>query len=309
MAGTSGPPWAHSRRGWSDPPKTALACANGPFAEVAPGIFPYRKGVRPGGMRRRRPRASEPFYAPLRVGAALAPKSSTRCSVCSHRRLFSSLFEPARTLLDEGASEAAFWLGQRRLTLRHSFSPEYAAYWCRPAFRERAMAGNSRANRLPYFLQVIESMSTRVQHATESMELRVKRLDPNSVIPHYAHRGDAGLDLFSSEDIAIEPRTAGLVRTGIAVELPAGTEGQVRPLSGLALECSLTVLNSPGTIDEGYRGEICVVLINHGSKSFLVKRGTRIAQLVIQRRLEVEVIEVAALGDTSRGDGGFGSTG
>lgn len=152
-------------------------------------------------------------------------------------------------------------------------------------------------------------MSTRVQHVAELMEVRVKRLDPSSVIPHYAHRGDAGLDLFSSEDIVIEPSTSELVRTGIAVELPAGTEGQVRPLSGLALESSLTVLNSPGTIDEGYRGEICVVLINHGSKSFLVERGTRIAQLVIQRRLEVEVIEVENLGPTPRGGGGFGSTG
>ena len=141
------------------------------------------------------------------------------------------------------------------------------------------------------------------------MELRVRRLNPSSVLPRYAHRGDAGLDLFSSEDVAIEPSTAGLVRTGIAVELPPGTEGQVRPLSGLALERSVTVLNSPGTIDEGYRGELGVVLINHGSKSFRVKRGTRIAQLVIQRRLEVEVIEIEALGDTPRGHGGFGSTG
>lgn len=140
------------------------------------------------------------------------------------------------------------------------------------------------------------------------MELRVKRLDPSSVLPRYAHRGDSGLDLYSSEDITIEPSAAELVHTGIAVELPAGTEGQVRPLSGLALQRSLTVLNSPGTIDEGYRGEICVVLINHGSKSFLVKTGTRIAQLVIQRRLEIEVIEVATLGNTPRGEGGFGST-
>ena len=140
------------------------------------------------------------------------------------------------------------------------------------------------------------------------MVIHVKRLSCDSTLPRHAHHGDAGLDLYSSEEITIEPSTSVLVRTGIAVALPAGTEGQIRPLSGLAHDWSVTVLNSPGTIDEGYRGEIGVLLINHGRRRYCVKRGTRIAQLVIQRKVEVEVVEVQSLGYTSRGDRGFGST-
>ena len=140
------------------------------------------------------------------------------------------------------------------------------------------------------------------------MVIRVKRLERGATVPQYAHSGDAGLDLYSSENVVIEPKATSLVRTGIAIALPPGTEGQIRPLSGLALEWSVTVLNSPGTIDEGYRGEIGVILINHGSRRFFVKRGARIAQLVTHRRVEVKVLEVETLEDTPRGDRGFGST-
>lgn len=140
------------------------------------------------------------------------------------------------------------------------------------------------------------------------MVIRVKRLERGATLPQYAHRGDAGLDLYSSEDVVIEPKAAALVRTGVAIALPPGTEGQIRPLSGLALEWSVTVLNSPGTIDEGYRGEVCVLLINHGSRRFFVRRGARIAQLVTQMKVEVRVLEVESLDDTPRGDRGFGST-
>ena len=100
-----------------------------------------------------------------------------------------------------------------------------------------------------------------------------------------------------------------LVSTGVAIELPEATEAQVRPRSGLALKHSVTVLNTPGTIDEGYRGEVGVVLINHGATTFHVTRGMRIAQLVVQKRWTVEVVEVDGLTDTTRGTGGFGSTG
>ena len=140
------------------------------------------------------------------------------------------------------------------------------------------------------------------------MVIRVLRLQHGATLPRFAHSGDAGLDLYSSEDIVIEPNDSALVRTGIAIALPSGTEGQIRPLSGLALKRSVTVLNSPGTIDEGYRGEIGVVLINHGETQFCVKGGTRIAQLVVQRKVEVKVVEVESLDDTPRGDGSFGST-
>lgn len=141
------------------------------------------------------------------------------------------------------------------------------------------------------------------------MRLQVKRLDPQAILPSYAHAGDAGLDLFAVEATVIAPGAATLVRTGIAVALPSGTEAQVRPRSGLALRHSITVLNTPGTIDEGYRGEIGVILINHGAAEFAVERGMKVAQLVVSPRLHVEVAEVDDLEDTVRGARGFGSTG
>ncbi len=141
------------------------------------------------------------------------------------------------------------------------------------------------------------------------MQMRVKRLTPEAILPKYAHPGDAGLDLYAARELVVRPTEARVVPTGIAVELPPGTEAGIRPRSGLAREWAVTVLNSPGTIDEGYRGEIGVVLINHGARTFHVKRGMRIGQLVVQRRLHVEVVEVDRLSETERGDGGFGSTG
>jgi dUTP pyrophosphatase len=141
------------------------------------------------------------------------------------------------------------------------------------------------------------------------MQLLVKRLTPSAVLPAYAKPGDSGLDLHAAVDLTLAPGESRLVRTGIALELPPGTEAQVRPRSGLAREHAVTVLNAPGTIDEGYRGEVGVLLINHGRSDFQVTRGMRIAQLVIQRRLEVQVIESDSLSPTERGEGGFGSTG
>jgi dUTP pyrophosphatase len=141
------------------------------------------------------------------------------------------------------------------------------------------------------------------------MQLKVKRLNPAAILPSYARAGDAGLDLFAARAIAIAPGAAALVPTGIAIELPPGTEGQVRPRSGLALKHSITVLNTPGTVDEGYRGEVGVILINHGQTVFSVEAGMKIAQLVVSPRIQVDVQEAAELSDTQRGAGGFGSTG
>jgi dUTP pyrophosphatase len=141
------------------------------------------------------------------------------------------------------------------------------------------------------------------------MELRVKKLSASASLPSYARAGDAGLDLRASVDVTIAPGESKLVLTGIAIELPPNTEAQVRPRSGLALQHAVTVLNTPGTIDEGYRGEVGVILINHGREPFHVTPGARIAQLVVQPRLTVDVVEVDALGDTERGGGGFGSSG
>lgn len=141
------------------------------------------------------------------------------------------------------------------------------------------------------------------------MELRIKRMHEDAKLPLQARAGDAGMDLFSSEDTIIPARKWALVKTGIQLELPAGTEGQVRPRSGLALKHGITVLNSPGTIDEGYRGEVGVVLMNHSDVDFNVEKHMRIAQLVVQLVPTVNVVEVSALSETERGDQGFGSSG
>jgi dUTP pyrophosphatase len=145
--------------------------------------------------------------------------------------------------------------------------------------------------------------------STESMTLKVMRLTAHAILPAYAHAADAGLDLCAAADLELPPGEVRLVPTGIAIELPPDTEAQVRPRSGLALSHSVTVLNTPGTIDEGYRGEVGVILINHGRRPFHISSGMRIAQLVIQRRWRVDVVETAELTQTTRGSGGFGSTG
>ena len=133
------------------------------------------------------------------------------------------------------------------------------------------------------------------------MQLKVKRLSPSATLPAQAHPGDAGLDLYSAVDLDIEPGDARLVGPG--------TEAQVRPRSGLALKHSVTVLNTPGTIDEGYRGELGVILINHGRTVFAVRHGMKVAQLVVKPTLAVDVVTVETLSDTPRGSGGFGSSG
>jgi len=142
-----------------------------------------------------------------------------------------------------------------------------------------------------------------------SLVVKIKRLHENAILPVYAHPGDAGMDLFACERVEIEPQEYGLVKTGISIELPPNTEAQVRPRSGLALKHGISVLNTPGTIDEGYRGEVGVILVNHGKQSFLVDKGAKIAQIVVKPVLRVEVREVTDLSDTQRGSGGFGSTG
>ena len=129
--------------------------------------------------------------------------------------------------------------------------------------------------------------------------------------PHYATPQAAGLDLRANleESVELKPGDFTLIKTGLFMELPVGFEAQVRPRSGLAFKHGITVLNSPGTIDADYRGEIGVLLINHGKQSFVIEDGERIAQLVIARFEQVEWDEVEALAESNRGAGGFGSTG
>ena len=142
------------------------------------------------------------------------------------------------------------------------------------------------------------------------VEVLLIRLDPQLPVPEYAHPGDAGVDLFATEEHVVEPGARALVPTGIAIALPAGYAGFVHPRSGLAIKQGLTVANSPGTIDAGYRGEIRVGLVNLDSQNAVtVKRGDRIAQLVIQKVETARFVVVDKLPGSARGDGGFGSTG
>ena len=145
------------------------------------------------------------------------------------------------------------------------------------------------------------------------MKVGIKKL-PNGAdlpLPHYATPGSVGLDLLAATDseIALAPGARLAVPTGIAIELPLGVEAQVRPRSGLALNHGITCLNAPGTIDSDYRGEIKAILINHSDTVFKITRGMKIAQMVIARHEQAELVEVEVLGESERGAGGFGSTG
>jgi dUTP pyrophosphatase len=148
-----------------------------------------------------------------------------------------------------------------------------------------------------------------------SVTLRVKRLPHGEglPLPSYQSKEAAGLDVVAGVPegaaVAIPPGARALIPTGFALELPRGYEAQVRPRSGLALKHGVTLLNSPGTIDSDYRGELMVILVNHGDAPFLVRRGERIAQLVIAPVSHAEIVAAEELAATSRGPGGFGSTG
>lgn len=143
------------------------------------------------------------------------------------------------------------------------------------------------------------------------IEIELRRL-PNGEglpVPSYATEGAAGLDVVAAEDLILAPGDRHAVATGFAIAIPKGFEVQVRPRSGLALKHGITCLNTPGTIDEDYRGEVKVILANVGREAFEVRRGERIAQLVPAPVLKACFREVAVLGETGRGAGGFGSTG
>lgn len=141
------------------------------------------------------------------------------------------------------------------------------------------------------------------------MTLAFKRIHPDAVLPAYAHKSDAGMDVRSVADIVIAPGKRALVPTGLVMLLPPGYEAQVRPRSGLALKHGVTVLNTPGTIDSGYRGEVGVILANFGDTDFVVQKGDKIAQIVIAPVTQPDIVESETIDSTDRGAGGFGSTG
>ncbi len=146
---------------------------------------------------------------------------------------------------------------------------------------------------------------------TNPVGVQVKRLPHGEGLdlPAYATSGAAGMDILSAEDVILEPGMRHAVATGLSVAIPEGYEIQVRPRSGLAFKFGVTVPNTPGTIDSDYRGELKVLMINHGADAFPIKRGERVAQLVLAPVTQAQWHEVAELDDTERGTGGFGSTG
>jgi dUTP pyrophosphatase len=142
------------------------------------------------------------------------------------------------------------------------------------------------------------------------LDVQITRLDPELPLPAYARHGDAGADLVAAQDVELAPGERAMVGTGISVALPDGYAGFVHPRSGLAAKHGVTLVNAPGTIDSGYRGEIKVILLNTDAvRAVSLRRGDRIAQLVVQRVEKVTFREVPALPDSARGDNGFGSTG
>lgn len=141
------------------------------------------------------------------------------------------------------------------------------------------------------------------------MNVLVKKISEHAKIPSYAHATDSGMDLFADHDAEILPGEIKIIGTGIQIELPKELEAQVRPKSGLALNHGITVLNAPGTIDAGYRGEIKVILINHGKEKFVIEKGKKIAQMVFQKIERPELKIVNELNESSRNEDGFGSTG
>jgi dUTP pyrophosphatase len=146
---------------------------------------------------------------------------------------------------------------------------------------------------------------------SDTVAVQLKRLAHGAGLdlPRYATGGAAGMDVVSAEDVTIEPRARHAVATGLAMAIPVGFEIQVRPRSGLALKHGITVPNTPGTIDSDYRGELKIILINHGSAAFPIARGDRVAQLVLAPVTQARWDEVSELDDTARGADGFGSTG
>jgi dUTP pyrophosphatase len=155
----------------------------------------------------------------------------------------------------------------------------------------------------------VDAVATKRGHDEACVEVTVRLLDPKARLPLRAHPGDAGADLFAVEEVVIPAGGRRDVGTGVALAIPAGYAGFVQPRSGLAFRLGIMVVNSPGLIDSGYRGEVRVALFNSGAEPFLVTEGERIAQLVVQRIEEPVFIEATGLSDTRRGDAGFGSSG
>ena len=141
------------------------------------------------------------------------------------------------------------------------------------------------------------------------VKIKIKKIHPDAIIPKYAHKGDSGMDVYSIEEFKLKTLERKLVKTGLSFEIPIGYEIQTRPKSGLAIKYGITIVNAPGTIDSCYRGELGIILMNTDKENYSVKKGEKIAQIVLQKVEEIEFIKTENLNSTSRGENGFGSTG
>ena len=140
------------------------------------------------------------------------------------------------------------------------------------------------------------------------IKVRIQK-NKETKVPEYAHKGDAGVDLYSAQDYVLESSERTLISTGIKIAVPPGYEAQIRPKSGLAIKHGISVLNTPGTVDSGYRGEVMVIAVNLSNEKYHIKKGDKVAQMVFNKVEEAEFVEVKELDKTSRNEGGFGSTG
>lgn len=141
------------------------------------------------------------------------------------------------------------------------------------------------------------------------MRIKIQKISEDAIIPHYAREGDAGMDVYSPKGYILPAGHRLLIGTGLKIEIPKGYEMQIRPKSGLAIKEGISILNAPGTIDSGYRGEVGVILINHSSRPYSIKKGQKIAQIVFNKVEMVELVLADRITKTCRGEGGFGSTG
>lgn len=151
-------------------------------------------------------------------------------------------------------------------------------------------------------------ISSVVKIPRELIDVKVQKIHEDAVIPEYAHATDAGADIYAIEDMVVKPHTTVLVRTGLKVAIPTGYEIQIRPRSGMSLKTAMRVANTPGTIDAGYRGEVCVIMENTGNLTYNISKGDKVAQMVIMPVPMINWIETNELDNTDRGEGGFGST-
>lgn len=151
-------------------------------------------------------------------------------------------------------------------------------------------------------------ISSVVKIPREMVDVKIQKIHEDAIIPEYAHVTDAGADIYAIEDVVVKPHTTVLIKTGLKVAIPTGYEIQIRPRSGMSLKTSMRVANAPGTIDAGYRGEVCVIMENTGNLTYNIAKGDRVAQMFIMPVPMINWIETNELDDTDRGEGGFGST-